>query len=126
MLKFMPIAPTTSTPQVHFDPVEQKLKISGESYPENSFEFYLPIIGWVKNHLSDAAGLTLEVNVTYMNSSSTKCMLDILDLFEDAHQRGVKVNIVWRYDKENSRSFDLAEEFQEEVTLPFSIVTVSE
>ena len=116
------IPQTVSTPLINFNPAERKLLISGESYPENSFEFYTPIIHWVKESLAAANGFTLDINVSYMNSSSTKCMLDLLDLLEDAHQRDVMVSVIWRYDRENPRSLDLAEEFKEEVTLPFSIV----
>lgn len=126
MRSFTTIPQTTSTPQVSFDPAKSRLLISGESYPENSFEFYAPIYAWIKTYLDDATGLSLEINVSYMNSSSTKCMLDLLDLFEDAHGRGLQVTIIWLYDRENPRSFDLAEEFQEEVTLPFAIVACNE
>ena len=117
------IAQSASTPRVFFDHSGNIMRISGESYPENSFEFYGPVIAWVRTHLAELDELKLDINVSYMNSSSTKCMLDLLDLLEDAHQKGARIAIVWRYDKDNPRSLDLAEEFHEEVTLPFSIVT---
>jgi hypothetical protein len=53
-------------------------------------------------------------------------MLDLLDLLEDYFKKGGKVEIIWRYDRENSRSLDLAEEFREEVTLPFTIVAIND
>lgn len=126
MREFDTIQQTVSTPMVSFDPVGRILRIAGESYPENSFEFYAPIAQWVRETLAGGSGLGLDINVSYMNSSSTKCMLDLLDLFEDAHGRGVEVSIIWRFDKENPRSLDLAEEFREEVTLPFAIVELDE
>lgn len=126
MQLFDTIPKTASTPQISFDPDRLKLYISGESYPENSFEFYAPIIQWVKEALAESAGLTLDINISYMNSSSTKCMLDLLDLLEEAHQNGAAVSIIWHFDKKNPRLLDLAEEFKEEVTLPFSIVEHSD
>jgi len=120
------IPQSPSTPLIRFDAVERKMHISGESYPENSFSFYAPVIGWVKEYLSGRHELHLDIDISYMNSSSTKCMLDLFDLLEDAHVMGTKVTIAWRYDRENPRSLDLAEEFQEEVTLPFSIVANDE
>lgn len=116
------IPQSSSTPLVRFAPDERKMLISGESYPENSFGFYAPVLDWVKEYLSGSNELHLDIDISYMNSSSTKCVLDLLDLLEDAHGRGGTVDIVWRYDTENPRSLDLAEEFQEEVTLPFTIV----
>lgn len=120
------IPQSSSTPLIRFDAAGRKVNISGESYPENSFGFYAPVIGWMKEYLSGSNELHLDIDVSYMNSSSTKCMLDLLDLMEDAHVRGVRVAIVWRYDRDNPRSLDLAEEFQEEVTLPFSIIAADE
>ncbi len=120
------IPKTTSTPQIHFDAAENILRISGESYPENSFEFYAQVFGWVKEFLAEQHALDLEINVSYLNSSSTKCLLDLLDLLEGYHGKGARVAIVWRYDKDNPRSRGLAMEFQEEVTFPFTIAEYEE
>jgi hypothetical protein len=106
---------------IRYDSRSATLFISGESYPENSFEFYEPVMNWLQESLADLPSLLLDINVSYMNSSSTKCMLDLLDLMEEASQGGKSVSARWRYDPENSRALELAEEFLEEVTFPFSI-----
>ena len=115
------IKATNSSPAVSFEPDKNILRISGESYPENSFDFYAPIITWIKAVLQDLPEFSLDINITYMNSSSTKCTLDILDIMEEAYVRGVKVGIIWRYDRENPRSYEMAEDFREEVSFPFEI-----
>lgn len=117
---------TTSTPQITFAPATNRLLLRGESYPENSFSFYAPLFAWLKEHLATGLPLTLDIDIDYMNSSSTKCMLDLLDLLEEEFGKGGKVAIVWRYDRENPRSLDLAEEFREEVSLPFAVVANDE
>ncbi|CAH2030039.1 SiaC family regulatory phosphoprotein [Trichlorobacter ammonificans] len=115
------IAKTTSTPRVCFDAATKILHIDGESYPENSFEFYGPVLAWIRAYLAERHALDLDINVSYLNSSSTKCLLDLLDLLEEGHEQGDRVSVVWRYDRDNPRSHSLATEFQEEVTFPFSI-----
>lgn len=120
------IPKTTSTPQIYFDADANILRISGESYPENSFEFYAPLFKWVKEFLAEQPALDLEINVSYLNSSSTKCLLDLLDLLEGCHGAGARISMVWRYDKDNPRSRGLAMEFQEEVTFPFAITEYEE
>lgn len=45
------ILPTSSTPLVNFDPASNTLLIIGESYPENSFNFYAPLVVWLKTSL---------------------------------------------------------------------------
>jgi hypothetical protein len=123
-MRKLDIAQTQSTPLIRFDPKTSVLTISGESYPENSFEFYAPINVWLKEQLVLQSRLQLDINISYMNSSSTKCILDLLDLLEDVHLKGGAIAIVWRYDSDNPRSLDLAEEFKEEVSFPFSIITL--
>jgi len=116
------IPQTPSTPLVSFDADQKTLRIVGESFPENSFSFYAPVIAWMKDYLQQHDALLLDLSITYMNSSSTKCMLDLMDLMEEAFGKGVKSAIIWRYDQENPRSCELAEEFSEEVTFPFQIM----
>jgi hypothetical protein len=120
-MQALDIAMTSTSPLIRFEPETSVLRISGESYPENSFEFYEPLMDWLKTAFADLARLRVEINVSYMNSSSTKCVLDMLDLLEEASCNGAAVSVVWRYSPENPRALDLAEEFKEEVTFPFEI-----
>lgn len=116
------IPQTPSTPFVCYDESRKTLTIAGESYPENSFAFYTPVLGWLRRYLQEERKLILDITVTYLNSSSIKCMLDVLDTMEEAFGKGADLSILWRYDLENPRSFELAEEFCEEVTFPFEII----
>jgi hypothetical protein len=118
------IARTKSSPEIRFDPDSRALEISGESYPENSFDFYAPVLAWLSESLPSLPGLRLEVSVSYMNSSSIKCMLDILDVVQSAFAEGKSVSVTWNYETDNPRSLDLAEEFKSEVTLPFVLHAV--
>ena len=115
------IARTTATPEIRFQETSGVLSITGESYPENSFDFYAPVLEWLAGSLPRLPGLRLEVSVSYMNSSSIKCMLDILDAIGEAHAAGKKVEAVWNYETDNPRALDLAEEFRSEVTFPFVV-----
>ena len=47
------IQQTGSTPQVLFDPLTSTLRLLGESYPENSFDFYTPVVSWLKSALQE-------------------------------------------------------------------------
>jgi len=118
---------TKSTPDILFDHTTGILSMSGESYPENSFEFFRPILSWLTRFMAVHNGpVMLNTNLSYLNTGSTKCMLDILDLMEERHLDGGSVTINWYYDVENHRARETAEEFMEEVTLPFSIIPISE
>lgn len=116
-----------STPKIHFDGSTGELKIHGESYPENSYEFYKPVLEWISRFLAQSDGpVTLKCSVSYLNTGSTKSMIDILDLLEEAHLAGRDASVEWYCDPENDRALETAEEFKEEVSLPFQILDAGE
>ncbi|BDU74369.1 biofilm regulation phosphoprotein SiaC [Mesoterricola silvestris] len=122
-LENLSVDATVSSPRVRSDAEGGLLELAGESYPENSFEFFQPILTWVADFLAqDERPLRVELRLTYLNTSSIKCMMDLLDALEEAHLSGRAVSLTWYYDPENDRALDLAEEFREDLGLPFEIV----
>lgn len=116
------IAATASTPTVNADPAANTLEMRGDSYPENSFEFFSPIVQWVQAHLSALdSQLRLDLHLLYLNTSSVRAMMDIFELLEDAHNDGHAISVFWYYDKDNERIAELAEEFKEDCTFSFEI-----
>ena len=119
------LAATSATPAVDFNADTGVLAISGESYPENAFEFFRPLLAWTAAYLKESSGqATAEIALSYLNTSSIKSVMDLLDLFEAAHRDGRQVSVRWSYRKEHDRALEMIEEFKEEVTLPFFIVAV--
>ena len=115
------IPATSSTPSVTWLEDGAVLGLSGESYPENSFAFFAPVFAWLNERLPSLPAIRLEVSVSYMNSSSTKCILDIIDLLAEAATRGCVASILWLYERDNERALELAEEFLEDIEIPFEI-----
>jgi len=112
----------SSTPGVTADWEAGLLVMRGDSYPENSFEFFGPVIDWIERYLKEsAAPLRLELHLVYMNTSSVKAMMDIFDLLEESHTKGRQVSVDWIYDPRNERVLGLADEFREDCSFPFSI-----
>lgn len=111
-----------STPSIFADWDQGRLTMQGDSYPENSFEFFAPVIDWIERYLKEAAApFSLELRLVYMNTSSVKAMMDIFDLLEEAHGKDRQVSVNWFYDPRNERVVDLADEFREDCTFPFVI-----
>ncbi len=121
------LAATSATPSVHFDAASGQLGIAGESYPENAFEFFKPLLAWVAEFLnSTEIPVLAELKLSYLNTSSIKSVMDLLDLLEAAHRSGRSMTLRWYYHPDNDRALEMIEEFKEEVTLPFFVVPVSE
>jgi len=116
------IPSTQSTPGITAVWNSGKLDMRGDSYPENSFKFFVPIIEWIKTYLANSSEpLHLDLRLLYLNTSSVKGMMDIFDMLEQAHEDGKKVSVAWYYDAENERVAELANEFREDCSFTFEI-----
>lgn len=111
-----------STPGITADWAAGLLVMRGDSYPENSFEFFGQVIDWIERYLKEGeTPLRLELHLVYMNTSSVKAMMDIFDLLEEFHGKGRQVRVDWYYDPRNERVLGLADEFREDCSFPFEI-----
>ncbi len=111
------IEATKYTPQIQFDAETHLLEIKGETYPENTAEFYAPVFKWLEEYIAilqnEAVTINLEIN--YFNSSSSKVLMDMFDKFEASVKEGKNITLNWIYDKENESSLEYGEEFQEDL-----------
>jgi len=113
MMNTLQIDATKYTPFIRLDP-DGILEISGKSYPENTFEFYQPLLEWLEEYFQNPAKKTiLNMEIIYFNSSSSKLFFDLFDLFEE-NQKKTDLTINWIYDKENETALEAGEEFQED------------
>lgn len=117
---------TQSIPEITADWDAGLLTMKGDSYPENAFELFGPVINWVETFLTTRRPLRLELYLIYLNTSSIRAIMDILDLLESAHKHGGNVALHWFYDYRNQRVAELAEEFREDYRFPFEIRSFGE
>lgn len=113
------IEQTESTLGVDFDPGHARLVLRGESYPENAFKFFTPVLAWLEQYLAGlgpGAKVGVEMDIVYFNSSSSKALMNVFDTLEAAARTGVEVSIDWLYHAENEIALDCGEEFAEELT----------
>ncbi|WP_248927294.1 DUF1987 domain-containing protein [Paenibacillus hamazuiensis] len=119
---------TKSTPEVRFDPQSSVLSLKGQSYPENAFKFYEPVFEWVDRYIAALGSeeVSIVLNFPYINTSSAKCIMMLLDRFNDAHLQGKKLRIQWFCREDNESEIECAEEFKEDLELPFEIIFLRE
>ncbi|MFZ2017609.1 MAG: DUF1987 domain-containing protein [Methyloceanibacter sp.] len=111
------IAATIRTPAVTFDFAQHHLKIKGESYPEDVTEFYGPVFIALDNYLSKLGkgSCRFDFELIYLNSSSAKAVMMLMDKLEAAAKKGASVDVYWYYDKEDDTMQELGEEFGEDL-----------
>ncbi len=119
------IKSTKYTPQILFDSSTNTLIIKGESYPENTFEFYRPCFEWLNAYfeLPESPLLVINVELIYFNSSSSKILFNLFDLLDATAKKGNKVSVNWIYDEEDEDYLEFGEEFAEDLAhVPFNLV----
>ncbi len=121
------IKATKYTPEVEFDYDKNELSIKGESYPENTAEFYAPIFSWIRNYLASEHQNETKVNfeIIYFNSSTSKVFMDFFDLLDQKAEEGFPIIVNWRYIQEDDNMLEYGEEFKEDVEhVKFNLVPV--
>lgn len=105
---------TKYTPEISMD-TSAIISIVGKSYPENTFEFYAPMMTWLKNYFDGEVADTTVVNmeVIYFNSSSSKLFFDFFDILEENHKKH-RIEVNWIYDEENESALEAGEDFIED------------
>lgn len=107
---------TKSSPEVEFNAETGTLKISGQSYPENAFKFYEPLFDWIDDYFETTDKETqMCINLIYLNTSSIKCLMDIIYKFEQASQSGRRIVINWYYKTNNRNILECGKEFKEDL-----------
>ncbi|MBF0565833.1 MAG: DUF1987 domain-containing protein [Nitrospirae bacterium] len=116
---------TKSTPGIYFDQEKNILEIKGESYPENTSEFYGPFFKWLDMRLDELQdeSFTVDIELIYFNSSSSKILMNLFERLEKYAEMGKNIDVNWIYDKKDESSLEYGEEFKEDLTtLKFNLV----
>jgi SiaC family regulatory phosphoprotein len=111
------IPATARTPAIDFDFGNGHLKVSGESYPEDVTEFYKPVFSALDAYLATlgSGSCRFDFQLIYINSSSAKAIMMLMDKLEAAAANGGSVDVYWFYDAEDDNMQELGEEFGEDL-----------
>ncbi len=114
---------TKITPKVHFDATSGVLEIAGDSYPEHSLQFYEQVFTWLDDFIGQTTlPITFHFRLFYFNTSSSKCILNILERLDEAYRRGRQVSLYWHYREDDEDIRESGEEFAEDLSLAFQFV----
>ena len=113
------IAASASSPEIDFRFDERTLSLKGEAYPENAAVFWGEIIQAVRQFMEqDTASepITVDVALTYFNSSSTKMLFSLFDVLNDKASTGTPVILNWYHDEEDDTIYEFGQELCEDFT----------
>ena len=115
---------SAKTPEVEFN-ASGELLLKGRSIPENSIEFYKPLIEWIDSYTeSPNSSTVLNVQLEYFNTSSSKCILDVFKKLESV--TGSEVSVKWYYEEDDEDMLEAGEDYEAIIDLPFEMIEVEE
>jgi hypothetical protein len=100
---------TSTTPSVYYG-MDGKLKIKGRSLPEDVTAFYNPLVDWAGKLAVDS--LTVDVDLVYMNSASSKKLLALLKAL-DTNKRVSELYINWFYEEGDEDGLENGQIYEE-------------
>ncbi|HAW72493.1 MAG TPA: nuclear pore complex subunit [Flavobacteriales bacterium] len=111
---------TSKTPTVQFNLEPLTMSISGRSIPENSIEFYQPLLDWVQANLqTDGTSLEISIRLEYFNTSSSKCIMDLLKRVEKSP---CDATVLWYYEDEDEDMLEAGEDYDAIIEIPFKLI----
>ncbi|MDX1629068.1 MAG: DUF1987 domain-containing protein [Fulvivirga sp.] len=120
------LTPTPKTPRLYFNADTGVFEMSGRSIPENSIEFYKPLMRWLEKYTEDPADKTkLNVTLEYFNTSSSKCLIEILRKLESIKDKS-DVKVLWHYEEEDEDMLESGEDFKKLLSIPIELVVIKE
>lgn len=116
---------TNLTPEIKFDAEQGLFELKGRSIPENSLEFYQPLYEWLDNYLKNPNDKTVvTVQFDYFNTSSSKCILDILKRIDRLEDMDKDVLIKWYYDENDEDMMEAGEDYSDLLEAPFELLVL--
>jgi len=114
------INPTSTTPHVILDAENGRLTISGRSIPEDPDVFFSRIFNWVDQYYGETSRETeIEFNLEYVNSGSSKYILELLREIQRLSNDSKSTRVVWCFEKDDESIEELGAHYNNTVDLPF-------
>jgi hypothetical protein len=113
------------TPSIKFESENGILEIRGRSIPENSIEFYKPLVDWLDDYAKEPLKKTqVNIHLEYFNTSSSKCILDVFKKLETIHKAKNDVVINWYYEEDDEDMLEAGEDYESIIRIPFKMVEI--
>ena len=122
------IAAERDKPEVDFKFSQHRLALRGESFPENALAFYGPVVSALMEYLGGTRDqdIVVDIELRYFNSSSTKILLNIFRMFDQASSNDNTVHLNWVHDPDDDTVLEFGNDIaQDYITLHYTAVARS-
>jgi len=125
------IEATEFSPKILFDIKNRKFELTGISRPEDVIAFYESVLYKIENYINKTIEdnnnlknftFNLKFDLKYMNSASSKYILQILDHFKQLYLKEANVIVEWLYDDIDDQLFEDGEDLSDVIQIPFNLI----
>ena len=115
------IEQTPKTPKVDFNSQTGFLHLEGISIPENTVDFYRPLIYWINEYvITPLPETTLVLKLEYFNTSTSVVLLDIFKILSKIN--GARVD--WYYESDDVEMEEVGKDYANMIDIPFKLIAV--
>jgi hypothetical protein len=124
-MELITIEGSPKTPNVVMNPETGVVEIKGRSIPENSIEFYKPVVDWLEEYSKSPAPKTVvNIQLEYFNTSSSKCILDVFKKLETIKKNQNDIVINWYYEEDDEDMLEAGEDYESIIKVPFKMIQI--
>ena len=114
---------TFNTPEVKLLFSEGIFSIEGRSIPEDPGAFFDKILKHLSDYYTQPQPLTtFNVKLEYINSGSSKILLEILRQLKKEYDNGKDCLVNWYYEEDDESIQDLGLHYQSTIKIPFKLI----
>lgn len=114
---------TFNSPEVEFVSSTGDLNIEGRSIPEDPGEFFERLIDWMNDYfLNPTSETVMNIKLEYINSGSSKYMLELLRILKTNFEKGKSVLVKWYYEEGDESIEELGQHYEQTMQIPFEII----
>lgn len=109
-------------PNVHFNAETGHCVLEGESYLENTWDFYTKLVNWLRAYAETGQPIVFDFKLTYFNTSSSKGILEVLEFLKEYESKGGAIVLKWYYPQDDEDILEEAEDFVEDTQLDIELI----
>lgn len=99
-------------PSVDFIAQTGLCEVSGESFLEETSKFYNPLMDWIKDYIyQKKKPITFNFKLSYFNTSTSKWILNILNVLKKYEENGGDVVVNWYIHEDDTDMRDDIEDY---------------
>ena len=111
---------TFNSPEVEFLGDTGELSMEGRSIPEDPGEFFERLIDWINEYfISPVENTVMSIKLEYINSGSSKYMLELLRIMKINHDSGKDVKILWYFEEGDESIEELCIHYEQTIQIPY-------